>query len=98
MMNRSRPDIKLAISFLCTRVQSPSMDNWKKLKRVLGWLEATINDTRIIKANSLKGICTWIDASYAVHENMRGHTGDAISMGYGVIHARTGKQKINTNP
>ena len=66
------------------------------MKRLLGWLESTINDTRIIGANSLQDIYTWIDASYAVHANMRGHTGGAISMGYGVIHARAGKQKINT--
>ena len=96
MMKRSRPDIELTISFLCTRVRNPSMDDWKKMKRLLGWLESTINDTRIIGANSLQDIYTWIDASYAVHENMPGHTGDAILMGYGVIHARAGKQKINT--
>ena len=27
---------------------------------------------------------------------MRGHTGKAISMGYGIVHGRLGKQKINT--
>ena len=96
MMKRARPDIELAISFMCTRVRDPSLDDWKKMKRVLGWLESTINDKRIIGANSLRDIYTWIDASYAIHPNMRGHTGGAISMGYGVIHTRAGKQKINT--
>ena len=38
---------------------------------------------------------TWIDASYAVHPNMRGHTGGAISFGNGVAHARAGKQNLN---
>ena len=95
-MKRARLDIDLTISFFCTRVRDSSEDYWKKLKRVLGWLEATIEDVRIIGANSLEQIFTWIDASYAVHMNMQGHTGGAISMGYGVIHARAGKQKINT--
>ena len=27
---------------------------------------------------------------------MRGHTGGAISMGYGIIHGKSSKQKINT--
>ena len=62
----------------------------------MGWLESTIDDTRFVGANSLNELFTWIDASYAVHMNMRGHTGGAISMGYGVLHARAGKQKINT--
>ena len=96
IMKRARPDIELAVSFLCTRVQNPNLDDWKKLQRVIGWLEGTINDTRFIGANSLEQLFTWIDASYAVHMNMRGHTGGAISMGYGVIHSRAGKQRINT--
>ena len=96
IMKRARPDIELTISFLCTRVRNPSEDDWKKLQRVLGWCEATIEDVRIIGANSLEQLFTWIDASYGVHMNMRGHTGGAISMGYGLIHARAGKQKINT--
>ena len=96
IMKRARPDIELTVSFLCTRVRNPNEDDWKKLKRVLGWLESTIDDVRIIGASSLERIFTWIDASYAVHVDMRGHTGGAISMGYGIIHGRAGKQKINT--
>ena len=45
---------------------------------------------------SLKDIFTWIDAAHAVHSNMCSHTGGAISMGYGVLHTKSSKQKINT--
>ena len=45
---------------------------------------------------SLKDIFTWIDAAHAVHSNMRSDTGGAISMGYGVLHGKSSKQKINT--
>ena len=38
---------------------------------------------------------TWIDAVYAVHNNMRGHTGGAISLGYGIMHGKASKQKLN---
>lgn len=51
---------------------------------------------RVIGANSLQHIFTWIDASYAVHMDMKGHTGGAISMGYGLVHTRAAKQSINT--
>ena len=53
IMKRARPDIELAVFFLCTRVRDPNIDDWKKLKRVLGWLESTINDTGFIGVNSL---------------------------------------------
>ena len=38
---------------------------------------------------------TFIDASYADHTNMRGHTGGAMTLGWGMVHARVSKQKIN---
>ena len=58
-------------------------------------MNGTLKKKRIIGATSLKDLFTWIDASYTVHPNMRGHTGGAMSMGYGVIHAKSSKQKIN---
>ena len=40
-------------------------------------------------------VFTCNDALYAVHDNMRSHTGGAISMGYGIIHGKSSKQKLN---
>ena len=42
-------------------------------------------------------ILTWyIDASYAVHNNMKSHTGAVLTMGKGAVYRRSTKQKINT--
>mmetsp|Transcript_1239 Transcript_1239/g.1760 ORF Transcript_1239/g.1760 Transcript_1239/m.1760 type:complete len:229 (-) Transcript_1239:8-694(-) len=41
-------------------------------------------------------IITMVDASYMVHPNMRGHTGGLVSMGIGVLHGKSSKQKLNT--
>ena len=38
----------------------------------------------------------WIDASYAVHLNMQGHTGATMSMGNGSIYSGSWKQKMVT--
>ena len=38
----------------------------------------------------------WIDASYAVHPNMRGHTGATMSMGNGLVYSGSWKQKMVT--
>jgi len=53
VMKRGRPDIETAIAFLCTRVKKPDVDDWEKLKRLLCSLNKTINDVRVIGANSM---------------------------------------------
>ena len=40
---RARPNIEIAISFLCTRVYRSDVDDWKKLKRFLILLQH-VND------------------------------------------------------
>jgi hypothetical protein len=71
-------------------------DDWKKLKRMLSFLKRKIDDVRIIGATSLTNLYTWVDASYAVHPNMRSHSGGTISFGHGVVHSKSSKQKLNT--
>ena len=66
------------------------------MKRLLAYLNATINDERIIGCESLESVFMWVDAAYAVHPNMRSHTGGATSMGWGVLHSKSSKQKLNT--
>ena len=38
----------------------------------------------------------FVDASHAVHDNMRGVTGGCMSMGVGMFHVRSSKQRVNT--
>ena len=38
---------------------------------------------------------SYIDASYAVHPNMRSHTGGLISFGLGIVHGNASEQKLN---
>ena len=37
----------------------------------------------------------WVDASFAVHMDSKGHTGGGMSLGYGVIFPKSIKQKLN---
>lgn len=96
IMKRGRPDIETAISFLMTRVSKSDEMDWQKLKRCLRFIKGTFDDVRIIGADSLHDLHVWVDASHAVHENMRGHTGGTMSMGTGTIHCKPSKQKLNT--
>jgi KUP system potassium uptake protein len=93
---RARLDIELPIAFLCTRVTKSTKQDWDKLKRVLEFINGTINDERVIGADDIGRMTTWVDASHAVHQDMRSHTGGAVSFGTGAIMSKSSKQKINT--
>ena len=59
---RARPDIETAVFFLCKRVLKSTVEDWKKFRRVLAFLQSTINNICIIGANSLQEVYTWVDA------------------------------------
>ena len=82
------------MDFLTTRVSKSDVDDWKKFGRVLTWILNTIDEKHIIGARSLEELFTWIDAAYEVHENMRGKTGAAISMGYGFYMGSCQSRKL----
>ena len=89
-------DIDLAVSFLCTRVSRSTEEDWGKLRRLLNYLWDTIDMPRVIGANGLDLMETYVDASYAVHPDMRGHTGGVLTLGRGIVQGKTTKQKLNT--
>ena len=93
---RARLDIETTISFLCTRVTKCDEDDWEKLRRLLGYLKNTLELPRIIGADSQSLMRSWADASFAVHRDMKSHTGGTSSFGIGVVHSKCSKQKINT--
>ena len=95
MMKRSRPDIEPVISFLTTRVSAPTDEDWQKLKLLMQCLNSTVDDVRIIGADNLSTLYTWIDAACAVHPNMCSHAGGCASFGLGITHSRSTKQKLN---
>jgi len=41
-------------------------------------------------------VCAYIDASYAVHDDSKSHSGVMISLGVGTLLARSTKQKHNS--
>eukprot|EP00980_Cylindrotheca_fusiformis_P003597 scaffold800_cov138-Cylindrotheca_fusiformis.AAC.2 len=94
---RARPDIQVAISFLTSRVTKADRDDWKKLKRVLQYLNWTIDMPLTLSIDNLCVVKTWVDAAFATHDDMmRSHTGGIISMGKGALYASSRRQKINT--
>jgi hypothetical protein len=93
---RSRLDIQLAIAFLCTRVSCSTNQDWAKLRRVLEYLQGTLDEFLTLGADDIGMMKTWVDASYAVHKDMKSHTGGVVSFGRGAVMSKSSKQKLNT--
>ena len=60
------------------------------------YLESTNQLVLTLKAEELTVIKWWVDASYAVHGNMRSHTGATMTLGGGAVYSKSSKQKLNT--
>jgi hypothetical protein len=90
------PDSCTAIAFLTLRVREPDKDNWTKLVHLMRYIRGTCTMPQILSANVSGILKWWVDALFAVHPNMRGHSGGGLSLGRGFPIASSMKQKLNT--
>ena len=56
----------------------------------------TIDVPRIIGAGGLSILQTYVDASYALHDDMKGHPGGLTTLSLVIIQGKATKQKLNT--
>jgi hypothetical protein len=96
LAQRARPDILVADTFLTTTVSSPDYVDIAKLKHVMRYLRDTKDLALKPEANDDGVIRWWVDESFAVHPNLRSHTGSVSSLGMGAVFGMSSKQKINT--
>jgi hypothetical protein len=95
-IKRARPHTSTAIAFLSTRMQEPDKDDWTKLVHLMIYIRGTRKMPLILSANGSGILKWWVDASFAVHPNMRGHSGGGLSLRSGVPIMRSTKHNINT--
>jgi hypothetical protein len=93
---RARPNTCTAIAFLTTRVRAPDKDDWNKLTHLMKYLRGTRALPLILSANGTGILKWWVDAAFAVHPNMRGHSGGGLSLGRGFPIVSSTKQKLNS--
>ena len=86
----------MAVAFLCMRVKNPAEEDYRKLGKLIRYVGETIHVPLILGANDLKALIWNVDASYAVHNNMRSHTGVLLSLGHGTLMSMSCKQKLVT--
>ena len=93
---RARQDILPAITFLSTRTKQPNEGDWRKLVKLLSYLNKTQELVVRLEADDSQMVNWHIDASFAVHKDYRSHTGGTMTLGRGVITSISSKQKVNT--
>ena len=93
---RARRDLQPSVAFLSTRVNKPTQQDDVKLRRVLGYVASTLDEVSYIGINEPLTMIHFIDASYAIHNDFKGHTGAGSTLGIAVISSQSSKQKLVT--
>ena len=95
MAIRARLDILLPVGYLRTRVPASTEQDGVKLKRVLEYINGTMEMEYTLGADiltKLRACC--VDTLSTIH--MRSHTGKIMSLGAGSFVPKLSKKKLNT--
>jgi hypothetical protein len=95
-LSRTRLDIKPALSYLTTRVQSPTESDSEKLFKVKQYIKSTGEIKFRIDARDLV-VHGSADASYANHPDYKSNSGVVVAIGPNVITGKSSKQKVVAN-
>jgi hypothetical protein len=96
LAQRARPDILTAIAFLSRRCGKCTEQDKRKLERVLMYLNSWPDLKMTLACDGELRVYGYVDASFAVHGDMKSHTGGIISLGRGSVHVSSKKQQLMT--
>jgi hypothetical protein len=98
LATRVRPDILLAVTYLCSRVTKATASDKIKLNRIIGYLAGTPELGKRLggDANGNATLTSFSDASFAVHPDMKSHNGQYITFGLGGILIKCNKERLVT--
>ena len=72
LSQRSWPDMQLATGHHCTRVQNPTVQNWKKLGHLMQCLWKTRFIPLIAAMGKNRQVCICVGGAHAVHMDAKG--------------------------
>jgi hypothetical protein len=68
----------------------------KKLEKILNYLKATQTEVATLSMED-SGIIKWyVDASFALHKDLKNHTGAMMTLGCGSVCSIATQQKVNS--
>ena len=63
----------------------------------MSYLKDSIDDVLILEADNTQTIRWYVDAAFAVHKDMKSHTGAVMTMGSGSVISLSTKQKVKAH-
>ena len=77
---KTRPDILFPVAYLATEASNPTHEHMAKALMVLSYLFETkdMEMTHCCNGEDPRRLLAFVDASYAIHKDMKGHTGALI--------------------
>jgi len=78
------------------RVTNPTVQDQKKLDRVLKYINYSRSLPLILGVGDTCQVSVYADASFAVHEDRKSHTGISVTLGRGAILAHSSIQRLVT--
>ena len=82
----TRPDILMPVTYLSTKSNSPSEEDYAKLMRIVRYLSGTTTTGIIFQSNVKLCPVIYADASHNSHSSGHGHGGIVITLGSGPIY------------
>jgi Reverse transcriptase (RNA-dependent DNA polymerase) len=96
LAQRARPDILTPVAFLSRRCGKCTSEDQGKLTRVLMYLNSWPDLKMTLACEEDLRVYRYVDASFAVHQDMKSHTGAIISLGRGSVNVSSKKQQLMT--
>eukprot|EP00957_Ditylum_brightwellii_P088685 6753863-Ditylum_brightwellii.AAC.1 len=95
-LKRGMQDINPDVDFLSARVKEPNDGDWVKLLKLLGFFKGAINDVLTLEVDYTQELKWYIDAAFAVHNNMKSHTGATLTLSKGCVISKSTKHRVNS--
>lgn len=93
---QARPDIQVAVAFLCTWVKAPIEEDYKKLARCIRYLQNIFHLPLLIGWDET-GVLMWnVNVAFVVHEDMKNHTRAALTIEKGALLYMSMKKNIDS--
>jgi hypothetical protein len=96
MAKRTRPEVLLAVQYLCTRVREPTVNDVQKLERVLGFLRKTKTRGKWMDKSPFDRVVLYLDAAFACHMDGKGHSGGVARLGNTSVQEISKKHKMGS--
>jgi hypothetical protein len=99
LAKRARPDIIAVVSFLCTRVKAPTLEDLEKLEHLIGYLCRTRKLLMVLRPSQPLRVEAYIDASFAAHMDGKSHSGVIVLIGgVGVLFTSRKQKCVSKSP